>query len=218
MHDTIRRPSQLVLALAVLLAVPALAGGSRELSGSTAVQRGREVRIEIPVAKLDVEGYDGDRVEAELRARCDRSRSRCEEMLEDLELEIRGGERGAEVTLRGYPKWNTDGLEIEGVIRVPRSSPIDLELGVGELQVEGTAEDLSIDLGVGEATVRVSAAEVSSVSVDVGVGEARIRSAEERVDGERSFLIGSEAEWSRGRGSARVKVDVGVGEARVEVE
>ncbi len=220
-YDTKRRrlflPGSALGVLVLLAAVPASADRTREMTGSAAVEPGQEVRIDFSVGELDIEGYDGDRVEVSVRADCDRSRSRCAEILEDLELEVRGG-RVVEVKMRGYPKWNNSGLEIDGVVRVPRTSPVEVEMGVGELSIEGVDADLRVDLGVGEATIRVSEAAVSSVFADVGVGEATIRGAQGRVEGERSFLIGSEAEWSGGAGSARVRVDVGVGEVRVDVD
>ena len=52
-------------------------------------------------------------------------------------------------------------------------------MGVGQLEVDGLAGDLDLDLGVGEATVLAPQDAVKAVSVNVGIGDAT--TAEVRV-------------------------------------
>jgi hypothetical protein len=90
-------------------------------------------------------------------------------------------------------------------------------MGVGELEVAGVDDDLSIDLGVGEVDVSVPEARFRSVDLDAGIGEASLRLPEGRYQGRRSFLIGSELDWHEGRGQAALVVDLGVGEVEVRL-
>lgn len=213
-------PFVLAASIAVLAALPAAAGtADRELTGRFDVAPGHTVRIEIAVAELRIEADDGADVRAELHLRCRWDRKRdCRGALDEIELAAHRTSRRLYLELTGLPAWHRSNLEIEGTIYVPRSLALDVDLGVGELEVIGVASDLRVDLGVGEVEVRTAHAAVASVELDVGVGEAELHGRRTRVDGSRSLLVGSELYWDDGPGEARIRVDCGVGEISVRLE
>jgi len=99
---------------------------------------------------------------------------------------------------------------------VPRALAVDIEMGVGELDIDGLEGDLDVELGVGEADIHASRALANHVSVDAGIGDAEIRGGGSSTRS-RSF-IGSHAVWTDGDGRSAVHLHVGVGDATVRLD
>ena len=211
----------MVLLLAIALLAPAARAGSkaREISAEFTLEEGQTLRLDLSVGEINVEGADIDRVQAELRVECRWGGDEdCERLLEKVELDSRSTSRRQVIEVISDSSWRKTKLEIEGEFRVPRGVALEVDMGVGELTIEGISADLNADLGVGELTIRIPAAAVRSIGVDAGVGEAKLLGAGTFVAGRRSMLIGSEVFWDEGEGEARVRADVGVGEATVYLE
>ena len=101
-------------------------------------------------------------------------------------------------------------------LRLPRHLPLSVKLAVGELHAVGLAADLTVDLGVGEAEVKMAEAVARTVTVDVGVGQATLTAGRQQIDG--SGFLGRNIAWTGGSGTARIAVDCGVGEVSVTLE
>ena len=104
------------------------------------------------------------------------------------------------------------------MISVPASLRLSIEMGVGELTVRGMEADLSLDLGVGELAIELSAGGVRSIELEAGVGETSLRTPGGRIEETRSHLVGSELEWREGKGASKVSAEVGVGQISVRLE
>jgi hypothetical protein len=209
----------LLLATAALATAAEAGSKAREITGSFALEQGQDLRLDLSVGEIRVEGAAIDRVEIELRVTCRWGSSEdCEELLEKVELESRTSARRRIVEIVSDSSWRKTKLEIEGDFRVPRGVALEVDMGVGELTISGVAADVSADLGVGELSIRMKRAAVRSVALDAGVGEAKLLGAGTFVEGRRSMLVGSEVFWDEGEGEARVRADVGVGEATVYLE
>lgn len=210
-----------VLAILVALcpAAPAQASDSdREIKASWPAAEFDAVRFDLSVGELEVLAGNGDKIEVEVFAECKRNRRDCEEALEDIELFDRARSKVLAIELEGYPKWGKGRIEIEATVRIPADFDFELDMGVGEVNIEGLRGNLDLDLGVGELTIDAKPAHLRSVNLDVGVGDAEIYGSAKHVEGRRSFLVGSEVYWSEGKGDKRIKVDVGVGEVTVRLE
>ena len=211
--------SMFTVVLSVLLLTPiAAADDVREIEESFDIKGEQTLRIDFPVGELRIEGSGGNKVEAEFIIRCRWGAGDCEEALEGLHLKTRSSDSRLNLELDGFPKWHKKWLQTEGVIRMPKRNALDLDMGVGELEIEGLGSDLRVDIGVGEASLRLPEKKFETISLDVGVGEAELFGAHDRVAGRRSMLVGSEIYWNEGKGSSRVKVDIGVGEITVWLE
>lgn len=209
-----------VLATLVALhpAAPAQASGSdREIKASWPAAEFDAVRFDISVAELEVTAGSSDKIEVEVFAECKRSRRDCEEALENLELFDRTRGKVLTIDFEGYPKWGKGRIEVEAVVKIPAGFDFDLDMGVGEVNIAGLRGNLDLDLGVGELNIDTKEAHLRSVNLDVGVGDAEIYGADARVEGRRSFLVGSEVYWADGEGDKRINVDVGVGEVTVRL-
>jgi hypothetical protein len=213
MTRQIPMPLLILAALTALLLLPSSAYGTwREIRSEIPVAAGQRIRLDFSVAELEVLGHDGRNVVVEIEARCRWSRDDCEEGLEDLRIDTDTTDRKLIVELEGLPRWFKEKIEIEGTIRVPKGQALEIDLGVGEIRVEGMASDLRIELGVGEVDVRMSRDVVSRITLDAGVGEANLFGDDATHQGRRSLFVGSEVSWDEGGGEARIDIEVGVGE------
>ena len=96
--------------------------------------------------------------------------------------------------------------------------PLEIDLGMGSLEISGPESDLWVDMGVGKVEAWLPRETVGLVSLNVGVGKAELFGAGPRVESRRSFLVGGEAYWDDGPGRARIHIDLGVGEIAVRLE
>lgn len=92
---------------------------------------------------------------------------------------------------------------------------VDLELGVGDANLRVTDGDLTIEIGVGDATVRGPASAYASADCSGGVGDALIQAEGARADSD--GFVGHSARWD-GAGRCRLEVEIGVGDARVVLD
>lgn len=211
--------SRAILSCGLLAALSLPSGAAeRTISGSWRLAGDQDVRVDFPVGELRLTGVAGDAVEVDLDVRCKRSTSRCREAMEKIELVAHEGERRLTLEIARHPKWLWDNLELTGEIALPSARDLTVDMGVGELEIDGLAADLTVDMGVGEVWIRMPTAAVRSLHLDAGVGEANARFPDGWIEGSRPFLVGSEIVWDDGPGDARVRVDLGVGEVDVRLE
>jgi hypothetical protein len=221
MRDS-RRLVVAILAAALLAAAPLRAGDDvvvRSEAATFPLQGARLLEVEVPVGEIDVVAVDGDRIEARLAVICDEDSRRCRQQA--ARVRLRPERRGADLSIDvvGYPRTKggrTPKAELE--LRVPRALALSLEVGVGEVDVRGSEGDLDVELGVGEVRVRVPERVVEEVSVDVGVGEANLHPRPSGTRSSRFLFLGNEIDWDGGSGRSRITVEVGVGEADVGLE
>jgi hypothetical protein len=175
------------------------------------------IRLEFPVGELKVVATDEPHVRFDLKVRCrNSSDERCEEMANRLILDSDDTGGTLNLKLHKFPHWNNHGMTVIGQLWVPRTLAVDIEMGVGELDIAGLEGDIDVDLGVGDADIRASRSQASHVSVETGIGDAEIRGG---GSGTRSRgFIGSHAMWTDGDGRSAVHLHVGVGDATVRLE
>jgi hypothetical protein len=217
-------PVAMAALLAAAINAPALARTTYlETEPHTfAVSRNHRVKIDFPVGELRVVPGDASQVRFEIRIRCkNESQGRCEELADRLRFESDDSNGTLSLKLDRYPKW-CKGFQVTGVLTVPRALPVDVEMGVGQLTIDGIEGDIEVDLGVGDADVRMPRALADHVSVDTGIGDASIQGA--RGETERRSFIGSHATWAAssnrtaGSGRSSVRLHVGVGDATVRLD
>lgn len=204
--------------LLTLLAGGALADGDKTLTGTYPLAGAGAVRLDLPVGEIHVVAAPGAEVKVDLRVDCDHWSISCEDRAARVELVAERSPDKLEVRVEGFPKFNQRGMHVTGTITVPADRPLSIDMGVGELSVEGVGGDLRVDLGVGEVRLRLPESSVARVRLEAGVGETSLRVSGSRVEGDRSLLIGSRLAWSGGRGASKVSVDLGVGEVDARLD
>lgn len=205
--------STLVLVLAVL---PAAADEVRTLKEEFPLEPAQTIRLDLPIGRLEVEGTEGDRAEVVVDVECRRRRRRCEEALEDIRLSSSTRKNKLVLEIEGYPKWGR-GLSIDVAAAIPHGNALEIDMGIGAIEIEGLENDLSIDLGIGEVEVLMEEAAVRAVNLDIGIGASSLDLPDGHFEGTR-FLLGNEIEWAQGNGSANIEIDLGIGEVDVDLD
>jgi hypothetical protein len=202
----------------VLAVAPAQAGHGRKYIQETVPAVGvASISVDFPVGELHVVSAAGDEVGVDLKVTCDRWFRSCDSPIADVRLVSDLSAGKLRVEIKGFEHHHVGDLEVSGTITVPAGRELQVDMGVGELDIRGIASRLDVDLGVGEVTVRMPAAAVRSVAIDAGVGDTSLRLPSGSVDEERS-VVSSGIDWSEGTGEARVSIDVGVGDAAVTLD
>jgi hypothetical protein len=201
----------------IALAAPASAGETLQAETKAwTVDRGSRLRFSFPVGSLRVEATDDSKVRLELLVKCRWTGSeKCRKVADRLTLDVDQSSNELSVEVDGYPKFGNSGINLHAVLQVPRSLDVKLEMGVGELEVEGLAGHLQVDLGVGEADLTLDESGYRSADVEVGVGDASLRASGRRQSS--SGFVGRAVRWDDGTGTSKARLHVGVGDARVRM-
>jgi hypothetical protein len=172
-----------------------------------------QLELEFPVGELIVDAWDRPQVQIEVRLECERQKAACREAAEAVKLASSTEGKGLELELKGWPKSSSKGLEAHVQIHAPRGMAVDAELGVGELRINGMANDVQAELGVGNVSLNLPQATVATVSLEAGVGDASLSTADKKYTG--SGFVGKELRWKKGAGLAAVHAECGVGDVKV---
>ena len=165
-----------------------------------------------------IRAADVKEVRAELDIDCRKlSQSRCDSYQERLRLQAKRTDAGVAISLSGLSFWKLGKLGVEGVLTVPRWSPLVAHIGIGEVEIDGGGEDLQVHMGIGDLTVRLPQDKVGSVSILTKIVDASIHGVVDR-EGSRRKLLGAQAVWTAGTGDAQVLVGLKIGDATVFLE
>jgi hypothetical protein len=202
------------------------------------VESARALELNIPFGDVQVEGVAGGPVRVRVEATCSND-SHCDEFLEGLRLEAKRRDSTLKIKLEGpemHAGWDLDfdgddgdrqgrgrrhhsndhdaGLRV--TVQVPRSLALDLNIGAGEVSVQGLRHDVSVNMGAGEVNVSMAERSVESVDLTVAVGEARIHQGGRTS--ENVSVLGGPVRWRGGKGDAGIEVNMGAGEVEVTLE
>lgn len=212
------KKSALILVAALAWGVPAGADEViRSFRQQIPVRGADQIVLDFPVGEVTVEAWDNAEVDLDVKVACNRRTSRCVAAAKGLRLVYDAGGNQLRVAVKNWPKLRgSSGLHIRATISVPRDLPLRAELGVGELNIQGTAGDLDVDLGVGEVNITLPKEAIGTVDLDTGIGEASLVAAGRRY--ESAGLMARSLHWDKGTGRAGVSVDCGVGEIDVRLK
>ncbi|AQS39376.1 hypothetical protein Sps_04273 [Shewanella psychrophila] len=128
--------------------------------------------------------------------------------ISDVELDVVEASKEIELKLT-----EQDDVKQEWIVYLPRHAAINLNMGIGQVEVNNMENSIDIDLGVGHAEVNHEIL-FSSVSLESGVGEVSVNLQGQQVDVDRNFVMQTyEREDETGFG--RLNVNVGVGQIDV---
>ena len=185
--------------------------------------------VDAGVGSVRIEQGDGDRIKVTARLEAKRMSNPLSALPDVSKLDIRHAVVNGTLELRVDAK----NLREDWVVTLARTplNRIDVELGVGDVEVQSNARRISVDAGVGDVRVDATAAEIN---VDVDVGDARVvtsqknagsieaktRVGEVTLKGSKtSSMSGSvgASVSSQAEGSNPVIIKVGVGDVRVDL-
>lgn len=206
-----RRHQILILSSLLTVSAGSFADNYKNISRTLDADELDSLRIEFSVGELEVEMWDGDTIELDIELTSERSwLSWRRRKVEDIELELRTS--GDELFLG----IDENKLNQQWVLKVPAKLALDIEIGVGEVRIDGLDNNLSLELGVGEIEVITATDNFDYIDASVGVGDAILRGFGSGTENERSF-VSADAHFE-GRGEYHIEVELGVGEAMVRLD
>jgi hypothetical protein len=210
-------PPLLVLSLVLAAATPAQSGPVVTREDVFTVSGPQRVRLEFPIGELHVEPSPDVRVHVALTLRCDDERMDCETRARRIEVVSVSRSGALVVRLDGWPpRWNPLGLDMTIRVKAPATRPLEVEMGVGDVDVRGRRADTSLLVGVGDASVAMDRAEPRRVRLESGVGRASLRRGDETIGG--TGMVGHVVDWDPGKGRSDLRVKVGVGRIEVRLD
>ena len=189
-----------------------------ELPFLVPVAAGRSVRVSFAVGELDIVADSVSEIRTELRVRCGRlSEALCAKYRQRLRLEGRDRDGVVEVRVVGLPRWKQRKLRLAGTVTVPRWAPLEVIIGVGDVDIHAGDRDLAVKMGIGDLTVFVPEDRVASVRAATRIGDASLRGAV-HSEGRRRMLIGAAVAWYGGTGASHIAIGLKIGDAAVVLE
>jgi hypothetical protein len=198
----------LVVAASLLLSVSVFADTEKHISHSIDASDLELIQLEFPVGELEIESYDGDEIQLEIDIKAKRRWFAHRRDVSEVELDV--SMSGNSVRL----EIDEDKTEQIWVVKIPAALSLEVDLGVGEIQIRDFTNDLDVDLGVGSVMVEVSDTDYDSINVSSGVGDAKINGFPTPADNKRKF-ISAEASYD-GEGEPEMDIEVGVGDVQVK--
>jgi hypothetical protein len=186
----------------------ALADDVKTLRKTVEVEKGQKISFNVPVGSLKVETCDCNEVTVKVKVEpSDGSWNIFSSgNVEDAELSVR--QRGNGISF----EVDEDDTKQKWRVTMPASSALNIDVGVGQVDVNDFNNSLRAEVGVGQITVDVEGENFDDIKVESGVGDASIRGFS-GVDKARA-MVSSSAHY-RGDGDYSIDVEVGVGEASV---
>ena len=204
-----------VIVIILCVATPAESDEIRSFERTFDARGLQRLTLDIPVAQLEIEGSRSDRIEAEVTVECEWRKRSCEDLADEIDLVSRKWDDELTLEVDGMKKWRSLGITLNIRITAPASLKLELDMGVGEIEISGFKNDLYVDVGVGRVDVRMDESDVLSVSLDTGIGDVQMSYTGGRL--EAGGIFDNVLRWAEGSGPARLRLEAGVGEIDVRL-
>lgn len=207
---TTKIATALALTTALFSSNLVIAKDSKLIKETIDIDKGHHVVVAVPVGSLEVETCACN--EMSISVRVEPSNDgwfSSGKNVEDAELSIKRSqdEISFEVDMeKTKQKWR---------VTVPQSSAMDVEMGVGAVNIYNFDNSLNAEVGVGEVEVEVQQDNYQSIRLETGVGETKIRGMNGDTKTKRA-VVSSKTRYS-GNGDHDIRIEVGVGGAAVNV-
>jgi hypothetical protein len=178
----------------------------------------RQVRVEIPIAEIEIRNGPASAVEltGTIRQRyANRDEKKWATDIVDstrVVLEVRGDvvfirrETGPEA--KGWRAKKSPST-IRASISIPAGTALDIEQSIGELDIDGSFGDIDLSLRIGEVSIRVPKRDVRTLSAAARIGEVTTNLGDRIIRKEGLFAGETYYENETGRGDLRARVQIG---------
>ena len=197
-----------------------LAGGevARDFKQTASSHGIRQVRIEIPIAEIEVRNGPASSIElaGTIRQRYD-DRDEQEWAAEIVDatkivLEVKGDvvfvrrETGPEGrTWRSKKSPST----IRATVSIPEGIALDIEQSIGEIDIHGSFGDIDLAVRIGEVSIRVPKRDIRHLSASAKIGEVKTNLGDRMITKEGLFAGETYYENESGERDLRVRVQIG---------
>ncbi len=195
----------------------------KDLRKSVSAKGIRQVRIEIPIAEIEVLNGPSTAVEltGTVRQRYDGRDDRewASEIVESTKITLEAAgdvvflrrETGPEA--RGW-RAKKSPSNIKAILHVPAGVAIDIEQSIGEVDINGSFGDIDLSIRIGEVSIRVPKRDIRHLSASAKIGEVKTNLGDRVITKEGLFAGETYYENETGRHDLRARVQIG----EIEIE
>jgi len=195
----------LITTLCGLLSFPLLAS-DKELTQQFSAAELSQLQINTGVGDITIEVTDASQISVDVKVRGSKSWffGRTDVSDASIKSSINNGVLSLEIPI--------DDTEQIWLVKIPRQLAVDLQLGVGSIEMVGNAGDINADIGVGSFAAKLAVPEYKNIELSAGVGDVSLQAVQGKTA--RSHLVGADLDYA-GSGEHAMAVTVGVGDATV---
>ena len=167
-----------------------------------------EIEINSSVGSIDLRLVGGNEMRVEVDIEAEDRFFRRGVNVDDIDIDVRM--RGDKLILSIVE----DHIKTDWYIELPAVTYIDIDMGVGEIDLEIGESNLDINLGVGEIDIVAPLASAGEIEISAGVGDTTILGTP--MFRSSRMVVASESEGS-GEGDLSIEAEVGVGDVSVRL-
>ncbi|MGI9278286.1 MAG: hypothetical protein ACR2PX_01455 [Endozoicomonas sp.] len=197
------------LLLSTFAASALLAGETRQLSTEIEVSPSTIAMLDVRVGNIDIRPSKDNNIHIDIKI--SESEEWFSDNIQNAELAIK--EKDDRIMIRVGPEGKE--YEENWTVYLPAVKKLDLDVGVGEADIEDINTDMNVDVGVGTIQIRGNQQDFSKIKVESGIGDTRIKAEDGKNFSER-HLVGGTSFWE-GSGQHSIQADVGVGDASIRL-
>ncbi|MFY8327914.1 hypothetical protein [Pseudoalteromonas sp. ZZD1] len=199
----------LLTAFTVFMSATVNAKVEHEIKRNFTVDTQQTLDISFPVGSLEINTHDGNEIKISIELE-DKNNGWFDNTDNLDELTLDSKQTASELTL----SLDNDDVQQNWLVSVPRSLAVNVDLGVGDIEINDFTNSADIEVGVGAVRIDSQSDDYKYINLDSGVGDTRISGLTGDAKTSRK-MVSSESEYS-GNGTHTIKIEVGVGDIKVK--
>lgn len=199
----------LLIAALLTISTATIAADKHEINKTFAVNNTQNLEIDFPVGSIVINHHDSNEiiVNIELEAKNNDSWFSSDIDLSTISLDEKQTNNELDLEI------DHDDIEQTWRVTLPQSLSLDIELGVGSVEINQFANSANVDVGVGSVEINTLLDDYKRIKLDTGVGDSSIKGLKNSGEQQRS-IVSSKSDY-RGNGQYSIDVEVGVGDIKV---
>jgi hypothetical protein len=192
--------------IASLIACSVYASDNKRINDSFNIATDSTIYLDVSVGEIDITTHDSDELTLEVVVSEQDHHFFSSVDIDDAELDK--DVRVSDVHLR----VEMDNTQQKWRLTVPKTAHLNINLGVGEIDIDHVSRNIDLELGVGEADIRLEDDNYASIELESGVGSADIKGFKNSRS--HQAMVSEDASW-HGDGKYTINAEVGVGDLDV---
>lgn len=194
------------LTLVTGFAFAAQADEEKTLKDRFDVASAPKVILSVPVGSVDIRSHDDDSIKLQVVVTSKDDGWFSSSDLEDVSLSKAISGDTVELAVEA------EDTKQEWRLTIPADADLEIEMGVGQLEIDSVNGDIIAELGVGDVEVELENKDYSAIELGAGVGDVDLNGFR-NIERERR-MVSEEIEW-QGDGKHNINIEVGVGDIDV---
>ena len=192
-----------------VISAPAWAEDTRTIEQSFNLENSLELEIDFPVGSLEMTSYDGDQIHVTIRLEPKDNDGWFTDKVDLSAVKLKSSRQRQELSL----SIDDDNLEQTWEVKVPKSMRLDVEVGVGKIEIQAFENNADVEVGVGKVRIDTAIDDFKQVNLESGVGKTSLSGLVGKAQSHKQ-MVSSQTEYF-GSGQYTLEVEVGVGNIKV---